>query len=259
MAPPFRLAVLQGPSPAGDTEAAITALAQALRAAGAMGVQALVVPEVWLPGYNQPTIAAQAQTADGKWSGQLSAACRQAGCGLVLGFAERDGTQVRNAAMAISASGERLALYRKIQLYGAREKALYTPGDSYAIFDLGGVKAAVLICYDIEFASHVAALAAQNVQVILVPTANMQPFTHVIRHTVPAMAANYGVSIAYANYCGVEGDLSYVGGSLITGPHGEVLAQAGDHPALLIADIPPPDPQRMTTQASDLRRINWGQ
>ena len=116
-------------------------------------------------------------------------------------------------------------------------------------------RAAILICYDIEFDAHVAALAAQGVQAILVPTANMAPFTHVIRHTVPAMAANHGLTIAYANYCGTEGDLTYVGGSLIAGPHGEVVAQAGDHPALLIADIPIPDPARLSTQAQDLRRL----
>ena len=83
----------------------------------------------------------------------------------------------------------------------------------------------------------------------------MQPFTHVARHTVPAMAANHGVTIVYANYCGTEGDLTYVGGSLIAGPHGEILAQAGDTPALLVADIPARDPARLSTQAADLRTL----
>jgi 5-aminopentanamidase len=120
-------------------------------------------------------------------------------------------------------------------------------------FPLDGITAALLICYDVEFDAHVAALAARGARLILVPTANMQPFTHVIRHTVPAMAANHAVSIVYANFCGVEGDLTYVGGSLIAGPHGEVLAQAGEHPALLIAELPPVDPARASTQALDLR------
>jgi 5-aminopentanamidase len=91
------------------------------------------------------------------------------------------------------------------------------------------------------------------VTIILCPTANMQPFSHVVRHTVPAMAANHGLTIAYANYCGREGDLTYVGGSLIAGPHGEVLAQAGESPALLIAEIPPRDSARLSTQSTDLR------
>jgi 5-aminopentanamidase len=111
----------------------------------------------------------------------------------------------------------------------------------------------------VEFAPHIAELAARGAQVILVPTANMHPFVHVVRHTVPAMAANHGVTIAYANFCGEEGDLRYTGGSLIAGPHGEILAQAGEHPALLVADLPDPDPSRLTTQAADLRRMSDAQ
>jgi hypothetical protein len=74
----------------------------------------------------------------------------------------------------------------------------------------------------------------------------MQPFTHVVRYTVPAMATNHAVTIARANYCGTEGDLTYVGGSLIAGPHGEMFAQAGETPALLITEIPPRDPARLS-------------
>ena len=102
---------------------------------------------------------------------------------------------------------------------------------------------------------HVAALARQGVEVLLVPTANMLPFTHVMEVTVPAMAANHGVAIVYANFCGVEGDLTYAGRSLITGPHGEVVARAGDTPALLIADLPVRDPGYLSTQARDFREI----
>jgi 5-aminopentanamidase len=247
-----RVAVWQGVSPAGDVHAGLAALRAPLRAAAAMGAAVLVVPEVWLPGYNQPDIAAR---ADSGWPDAARALCREAGCGLVLGYAERAEGQLFNAAIVIGAEGQVLANYRKIQLYGARETALYTPGDAYVTFDLAGERAAVLICYDIEFAPHVAALAARGVTLVLVPTANMHPFTHVVRHTVPAMAANHGVTIAYANYCGSEGALDYVGGSLIAGPHGEVLAQAGDHPALLIADIPARDVTRISTQGADLRQI----
>lgn len=250
----MRLAVLQAPSPAGDGVSALAQTGAALRAAGAIGATALVVPEVWLPGYNFDAIPLAAQDA-GDWLDQAAALCRGAGCGLVLGYAEPDGGRLYNATVVFDAMGAQVAHYRKLQLYGPRERSLYTPGDAYTVFDLGGVKAAILICYDIEFAPHVAALAAMGVTLILVPTANMHPFTHVVRHTVPAMAANHGVSIAYANYCGAEGDLTYVGGSQITGPHGETLAMAGDGPALLIADLPARDPARASTQSTDFRKV----
>lgn len=251
----MRLAVMQENSPAGDLAAACQVVEGALMAASEAGAVALVVPEVFLPGYNHPDIKGQALDDDAPVFRLLRQAAAKAGITLVLGYAEAADGQVFNTALAIGPAGQTLARYRKIQLYGDRERAIYRPGDAYATFDLVGRKTALLICYDIEFAPHVAALAAQGVEVILVPTANMMPFTHVVRHTVPAMAANHGLTIAYANFCGVEGDLTYVGGSLIAGPHGEVLAQAGEYPALLIADVPTVDPQRISTQGLDFRKV----
>ncbi|MGL4237880.1 nitrilase-related carbon-nitrogen hydrolase [Tabrizicola sp.] len=249
----MRLALWQGTSPAADLEAALIQAEAALAAAAALDAAALVLPEVWLPGYNQPDIPTRALPLDSPPLHRLSAAAKHHRCALVTGYAERDGTRIYNSAACFGPDGSLLANYRKIQLYGPREKALYTPGDAYATFPLGTESVAILICYDIEFAPHIKTLADRGVTTILAPTANMQPFTHVIRHTVPAMAANHGITIAYANYCGTEGDLTYVGGSLIVGPHGEILAQAGDTPALLIADIPPRDPTRLSTQSADLR------
>ncbi len=252
---PVRLALLQDVSPASDVAAALHKLDQALRAAGATGAQMLVAPEVFLPGYNQPDIAGAALDRDGPWFEALAASCRAAACGLCVGYAERDCGQIFNAAVVLNADGQRLADYRKIQLYGTREKAIYTAGDGYVTFELVGQKAALLICDDVEFAPHVARLAAMGVTLILVPTANMAPFDHVVRATVPAMAASHGVAIVYANYCGSEGDITYVGGSLMVAADGGIVAQAGRGPAMLIADMPVVARALLSTQADDFRPV----
>lgn len=245
----------QGPSPAGDPEAAFAAVARGLAVAAAGGARMAVFPELFLPGYNCDRVAALAQPREGDWIVRLSEMATAAGCGVTLGYAERDGTQIFNSAVAIGADGAALGHYRKIQLYGAREAALFTPGTDYCLFDLAGRRAALLICYDIEFAPHVRALAARGVEVILAPTANMLPFTHVARLTVPSQAVNHAVAIAYANYSGAEGDLTYCGGSCIVGADGAVLAQAGPAEAFLLTDIPAPDPALLSTQAADFRTV----
>ena len=251
----MRLALWQGTSPEADLDLAFAQAEAALAASAAMGATALVLPELWLPGYNRPDLAAHALTRDSAPLMRLAAAARRHRTALVLGYAECVGDRLYNAAACFGPDGALLANYHKVQLYGAREQALFTPGDAFTPFTLAGQTVAPLICYDVEFAPHIKTLADRGVTVILAPTANMQPFTHVARHTVPAMAANHGVAIVYANFCGAEGDLTYTGQSLIAGPHGEVLAQAGETPALLIADLPPRDPARLSTQSADLRRI----
>ncbi len=237
-------------------KAAFATLGQAMRAAGAMGARMLVAPELYLPGYNQDSATDLAQERGGQWHARLSAMAMAAGCGVVVGYAERQGEACYNSAVAFSAEGVEVAHYRKIQLFGPREKRLFSPGASYATFDLGGVKAALLICYDIEFAPHIAALAAQGVKLIFCPTACPTPYTYVAKVTVPAHAANHGLTIAYANYCGVEGDCDYFGLSVIANPYGEVVAQAGSGPTLLVADVPLGfDLTRLSTQAQDFRPI----
>jgi len=251
----MRLALWQGSSPARDLDAACIQAEAALTAAAAMGAAALVLPEVWLPGYNQSEIPALALPLDSAPLHRLARAARQHATALAIGYAERDGDLLYNSAACFGPDGSLLCNYRKVQLYGTRETGLYAPGDALPTFPLAGETAAILICYDVEFAPHVKSLADRGATVILVPTANMAPFTHVPRATVPAMAATHAVTIAYANYCGTEGDLTYVGNSVIVGPHGEILAQAGESPALLVADLPPRDPTRLSTQSADLRHL----
>jgi 5-aminopentanamidase len=250
----MRIAVLQAPSPAGAMDVGLTTLDAALAAAAAAGADVLTVPELFLPGYNQPDMAFRGQTVDA-WAALLAPRVRVAGCGLCIGLPEMADGRLHNSAVLFGPDGGVQAAYRKVQLYGSREQALFTAGDGFVVTNLRGSRVALMICYDVEFAAHVRSLADRGVDLILVPTANMRPFVQVPRHIVPAMAAIHGVAIAYANYCDAEGDLTYTGGSLIAGPHGEVLAQAGEGPALLITDLPPRDTARLSTQAADFRGV----
>lgn len=253
MVPPLRIGIWQARSPAGDIDAACAEAESALAAASAIAADLVVLPELFLPGYNVET--PEGLAVESPPIARLRRAAARHGVALVFGFAEFADDKLWNAALCLGPDGDIAARYRKIQLYGPREKHLFAAGSEYAVFDLRGQRFGLLICYDVEFAPHVARMAELGVTALLVPTANMQPFTHVAEVTVPAMAANHGLAIAYANYCGQERDLAYVGTSTIVGPHGEVLARAGNTPCLLVVDLPDRDHARLSTQAADLRRI----
>ncbi|WP_434612985.1 carbon-nitrogen hydrolase family protein [Tabrizicola sp. M-4] len=252
----FPIALWQTTSPEGSDDTAFAALDRALKAAAAQGAVTLIAPEIYLPGYNQPDIPARAQPRGGPWHQRLSALARQHNCGIVIGYAERDGETVYNASVAFDAQGREIGHYRKIQLFGPREKSLYAPGSSVSTFDLNGTPAAMLICYDVEFAHLNRALAEKGTQLLLVPTANPEPNTHVSRLVVPAHAINHAMTIAYANYCGTEGDITYCGTSVIAAPDATILAMAGPSETLLITDISrQPDPALLQTQLSDYRPV----
>jgi predicted amidohydrolase len=254
--PSLRLALAQHLSPAGNIADAFTEVERTLRTASAAGAQMALMPELFLPGYNSDSIPALAQPRDGDWLARLTDLCRSHTCGVTIGYAEREGAQLFNAAASIGPDGAILAQYRKIQCFGPREARIFTPGDSYATFAFAGRQIGLLICYDVEFEAHVRALANMGVDLILVPTANMEPFRQVADHVIPAHAANLGTTIAYANYCGTEGDLIYCGGSVIAAPRGQILASAGQSPAILIVDLPETgSPLDIAPHLKDLRQL----
>lgn len=253
----MRLALYQGPSPGGDLATAFEAVESTLTAAAAMDADIAVFPEIFLPGYNVEAL--EAQPLDGEWVERLGKLARQSGVALAIGMAEKTNGVVYNSAIVIGPDGALLANFRKIQLFGKREKALYTPGDEYVVFPFRNHRIGLLICYDIEFPEHVRALAREGADLVLAPTANMAPFENINRIATLARAMENGLSLAYCNYCGTEGELTYVGGSVIAGPDGDPIARAGSETALLIADVPEPasaEHQPLANYLEDLRSID---
>lgn len=256
----MKLAIYQGPSLEGDIDAAFATIENTLACVSLGGADMVVFPELFLPCYNQPELhQSLSQTKDSEWEKQLSDLAKKHHCGLTVGWAERENTLIYNSASCFDHTGKKLAHYRKIQLFGPTEKATFQPGDAYSTFELNGLKAAILICYDVEFAHHVSALKDLGVELLLVPTANPIAFTNVPDTLVPARAAENGMTIAYANYSGTENGLEYGGRSVIVGPDAKILAKAGAGQAILIADlsvVSTIDESLISTQQQDSRQVN---
>ena len=81
-------------------------------------------------------------------------------------------------------------------------------------------------------------ISLQNVEVLLVATANMDPWGSQQDVYVKARAMENQIFLALANRIGRENDLVFCGSSAVVDPMGRILAGAGRRdPALLIADI----------------------
>ncbi len=253
----MKIGLYQGPPVEGDVEEGFARIRQQLDAAARAGARMVVFPELFLPGYNQPALhLGQSQPLGGDWCNRLATLSREAGCGLTIGWAERDGDVVYNAATAFGPGGAVLGHYRKVQLFGPMEKASFAFGDAHSVFEFDGQTCALMICYDVEFSHHLHALTGKGVQLVLVPTANPAGFENVSRLTVPAQAFTHAVTIAYANYCGGEGGLVFGGHSLVAAPDGSVLAAAHTTETLIVTDIAHDvDPALLSTQLADYREI----
>lgn len=237
----LRLALAQT-RPAGSPAEGLAMLHEACVAARAQGADLLVMPEMGLTGYAWPLaqLVGFAEPADGPLCRAACALAREHRLALVIGYPERgaDGA-LYNAAQLIGADGEPRLHYRKTHLFGALDRERFRAGDVLPPpVTLNGLKLALAICYDIEFPELARSYRLQGADVLLVPTANMHPYTSVATTLVPARAEENGLYVAYANYCGEEGELRYCGLSSICGPNGRMLAAADDAaPALILADL----------------------
>ena len=236
----IRLAIAQC-QPMGNQPLALVYLEQILQQAKQQQVQLLVLPEMFLTGYNIGAAAVQALalSLDTDDLAPLKNLARDYQIALVVGFPERSQTAVFNSAAFIDEQGQVQACYRKTHLYGCVDQEQFSAGTRLEpVFTWQGWQCALAICYDIEFPEVARSYALQGAELLLVPTANMLPFELVCYHTLPTRAAENTLYLAYANYVGSEGEFAYCGLSCICDPYGQVLARGSSaSEALLIADL----------------------
>lgn len=235
---PFTVAVLQGPGELGD---ALAAMDRAAGEAARAGAALLVMPELFLTGYNigVAAIGRLAEARDGASARTAAEIARRHGVALLYGYPEREGDAVYNAALLVRPDGV-TAHYRKTHLFGTMEKAAFRAGDEACVVaEVGGARVGVLICYDVEFPEAVRALALRGADVVAVPTALMRPFEFVPRCLVPTRAYENAVYVVYANRTGTEGELTYTGESCVAAPDGSVPARAGTGEALIHTALDP--------------------
>lgn len=248
----LRLALLQCESFPCDVPGNIRRLDQACQEAAAAGAHLLVTPEMFLTGYNigRTAATALAEPACGERVQAVAAIARRHGIAVVFGHPERDqGGAVMNTAVCVDANGKMLGRYDKTHLFGDLDRNMFGAGmGDEPPFDFRGWKIGMLICYDVEFPENTRRLALQGADLIVVPTANMVGFDFVALHLVPARAYENQVFMAYANFCGREGDIAYNGLSCVAAPNGVVLSHAEGNPSLVLGDL-----QRATLAAERTR------
>ena len=233
----MKIALYQGPGAFNNPQAGFTHLREQAVRAKAQGADILLLPEMYLSGYNLTPQDAQrhAITQDGLATAQDIA--RSLSLALVFGYPEQVGGGIANSAVLIGPDGAVLLNYRKAHLFGPMEREIFKEtGAAFPVATLHGQKIGLLICYDIEFPEAARRLALAGADIILIPTALSEPYEGVPTHIIPARAYENQVYIAYANHSGAENGLSYIGLSNICGPDGARLAMAGAGEELLFAE-----------------------
>jgi predicted amidohydrolase len=239
----LRVALFQSLGFPGDIDRTLERLEEVAGDAAAAGAGLLVTPELFLGGYvdNVRELAKDVAAATDSAAERVSQIAKNKGIAVAYGYPELDETGkkrsdgdpvVYNSVRLFDSNAVSRANYRKTHLVGAFEHNHFTPGTETVVqTELNGLKIGFLICYDVEFPENVRAHTVKNTDLLVVPTAVMDPFLFVPDFLVPTRAFENNVYIAYANRIGTEspreGTFEYVGRSTLVAPDGTALARAG--------------------------------
>lgn len=236
------LALLQENSAVLDVDANCRTIDAAARTAAARGAAVLVTPELFPLGYAPRRVRSELDPSLlPELQGRLADIARRNGIGLVYSIprvtAQGD-WQI--SATLLDAGGSSLLSYGKVHLFGDDERAAFSPAlERPGVVDFNGIPTSLVICYDVEFPESVRAAAVSGAELLLVPTALAHGFDDVPQVLLRARALESQLTIAYANHSGEEDGCRFLGGSVVAGPDGALLAKAGEEPQLLYAEVDP--------------------
>ncbi|HZS93237.1 MAG TPA: nitrilase-related carbon-nitrogen hydrolase [Chloroflexota bacterium] len=195
----------------------------------------LVLPELFLTGYQVTDVRDIALPGASQLIATIVDRTRGAGIGLQVGFAEKADDAVYDSALIVTPAGE-VSIYRKTHLFGDEPKA-FAAGADLPVIPAGAATVAPLICYDLEFPEPARLAASRGAGIILVSTANMEPYAEQQVLFARTRALENRCFVAVANRVGEESGFTFCGNSIVADPMGRVLVQANDsEEVMLIAE-----------------------
>ena len=161
----------------------------------------------------------------GYFEQEMQAAAKKHGIWLVTGsvFEKRE-DKIYNTASVINPQGDVVTRYSKMFPFYPYEEGV-TAGSGFCVFDVPGVcRFGISICYDMWFPETVRTLAVMGAEVILHPT-----MTGTIDRDIELSIARTMATVNQCFFFDVNGlDTGGSGRSIVCGPDGRVLHQAGE-------------------------------
>lgn len=252
MTSPFRIACLQI-NTGNDLAANLATLSDMVAEAARGGARFVLTPEysLMMDGSGRVMRERALPEDGGEALAQLRALAREQQVWLLLGSLtlKTGDERIANRSLLIADDGRVVAVYDKIHMFDVtlpdgkviRESSSYRPGERAVVAPTPWGSLGMTICYDLRFPHLFRALAQQGAQFIAVPSSFQRQTGKVHWHALlKARAIENACYIFAPAMCGEHaGNRQTYGHALIVDPWGEVLADGGEAPGIVYADIDP--------------------
>ena len=202
-------------------------------------IDVVICPELFLSGYgNQEKIYQYSESHYGNFATKISLLAKQYRTSIVYGYPEKFDGRLFNSAQLFNQNGQSVANHRKTLLPPtADESKIFTPGVGSTFISIKGIKAAIVICYELEFPELIRDLALQDVQLIIAPTGQSSLWPAAARYNSRTRAFENGIFVAYANSTGRLNGIDFMGESKVIGPDGIDLVNTDQGEKIISAEI----------------------
>ena len=190
----------------------------------------IVFPEAFARDFREPgsDVSPFAETLSGPFATEVTDRASSAGTTVLAGMFEQSADPQRPYNTVLVAGAASTA-YRKIHLFdsfGYRESDRLSSGAlTPVVFDVNGWRIGLLTCYDLRFPELARRLVEEGAEVLVVPAAWL-PGPGKVQHWRTLLSARAIENTVYVVGVGQPAP-RYCGNSLVIGPLGEVVAEAG--------------------------------
>ena len=239
---PLTLALVQMEPILGDLPANLDRILALTQEAASRGAGLIIFPELALTGYNPVLLGERlmrlSRTAQDEPIQRLAREAGDEHVYLVFGFIERRTIPgvVYNSIAICGPDGSILRTYAKSHLFSS-ENLFFRAGPSLETLKTNWGILGPMICMDIGYPEVARVLTLQGAELLIAPSCWIKEDEDIWPVHLQARALDSLAFVAGINRVGAEGNLRFIGRSMIVDPRGHILHSLEEQEDMLIATI----------------------
>ena len=199
----------------------------------------IVLPEMWNTGFFPENVKELSDLEGEPSCSLLAGLTEEYAVNSVAGsIASNEDGKIYNVNYVFDRKGKIISKYKKIHLFSpSGEHNYFVHGNKSSIYELDGVKAATIICYDLRFVELVRGLSLEGIQILFVPAQWPHPRLEHWKTLLRARAIENQIFVVAVNSVGKANKLNFCGNSMIINPWGEVIAAMEEKEGIITQEI----------------------